>query len=508
MSEIDQLIQQGERLVEKQKSRERDMNCDFPIKDNEALSELRNKQYSLIHHGLKGLISHLGVTSKGTRSGICTGDFFWSLEALLAHSVSIPELGRIIFVPVADPKSPFMFSLPEGIDQWVANATKHLEEEYRFTYEPDELNPIKALDYTYYAAAYGLTLFEQENSYSEESIRAFQESFRSYFSVYKSIGEGRDLPSLEDWYPLLDTEVQIPVGLHLFKIRVLQKDWQDALRMYAHTMACFSYATLTAYEIESPSPAVEFWDRSEEGLHKEAQKAFDHIREFPQPPGGELWTEIARNVDLIIKSINRCWWDEDEQLLSYWTGAQGWLRGAKLEPGELRDELRKEEDEKAERRLKRYFFTNEQWMNLAERTRASLVDAELLWFSNQRGNPDASLVHIQMAVEDLLNDLFGCKSLSDFDRMLRSNDPITGLNTVEFTEVAKGFVEQELPNYLDELREGRNKAAHSAGKPVMEQKGGVDYLFRRFMGIGCDGILPRLADLRLNLFPNKRPPRR
>ena len=523
MSEIDQLIQQGERLIVEQKSSEaegvariidsanlqrdwrlqhlnEDVSGDIIFKN---LSQQIDAKYSSILNTLAGLTNQLKDMKNARASAASPCEFFWSIwrfwnEELFWHPDQKDLNG--VWVIAGRNMGTQIIPLPEGFETWTVDSLAYLEKERQVLNEPDEYKPTDALAYTYYAAAYGLILFKQENSYSEESIRAFQESFRAYFSVYKSIGEGQDLPSLEDWYPLLDTEVQVPVGLHLFKIRVLQRDWQDALQMYAHTMACFSYAAITAIEIDSTTPAGVFWDSAEEGLHKEAQTVFDHIRELPQPPGDELWTEITRNVDLIIKAIKRYWGDDDAQLLSYWSGALWWLRGAKLEPDVLQRSLHKEADERAQQHLTRYFFNKDQWGALSQRARQALVDADRLWFAHRLGASDAPLIHIQMATEDIVRDLFDCE-LAGFENKLKLKD----LKTDGFSKDEEVLIKKQLPCYLKRLVSNRNPATHSPGKPPLEDEREVAVLFNTFMGIGCEGVLPRLADLKLKLFPNKRP---
>ena len=203
-------------------------------------------------------------------------------------------------------------------------------------YEPDADRNTAALDYAYFAAAKAFALRDIEGSYYEESIRCFQECFRTHFTAHLDIGaelalDNPDLEevrrgvsffslyerayhdhdtaaksaladlftdngstlSMDDLQALVEpflskieeacsiVALQSMVGLHLSKIRALDRDWQDALRMYAHSLACFDAVTREpdfgedAFRKRNWREAYGYsmwdeWDRYGQQTHKEA----------------------------------------------------------------------------------------------------------------------------------------------------------------------------------------------------------------------------------------------
>ena len=526
MPELHQLIEQGKRLIVEQKHSEaegiariidhanwqRDMRLQYRNEDISGdsifknLSEQIDKKYSSILKTLAGLTNHLEDIKNGGSGAASPREFFWSIwqfwtEELFWFPGKNDTNG--VWILTGQNMGVQIIRLPEGFETWTLDSLAYLEKEHRVPSEPDAYKRVEALDYTYYSATYGLIFWLQKRSYEEESIRAFQECFRAYFAGYKKIGmseislEGPDQEEARS-----QATVQTLIGKRLFEIKSKERSWHKALKMYAHVLS--NYHALFIAEgndtgIYGRWVTEDSWDSWP--IHKEAQDAFGKIKEGSQ--GCISWADVAEWVRLIIASMQFGRFEEIPEFLPFWKEALGWVQGSKLEPGELRDELKKEEDEKAEQRLTRYFFSNDQWMGLSQRAKQALVDADRLWFSHRLGASDAPLIHLQMATEDLLRDLFGCKSLSEFKCKLLDTDPKTSLNVVDFSQTERAFIEKEMPPNLDLLREYRNDATHGAGWPVLEQEEELAYLFNTFMGIGCQGILPRLAKLRLKLFPSR-----
>ena len=405
----------------------------------------------------------------------------------------------------------FLIGLPDGIQDWIVDALAQLEKAHRVTYEPDIDKRRETLAYARYAAAYGLFLWQNDESYSEESIRAFEASFRTYGSVHGAVGSITLLKDLGELAGEKRQQVglQVRVGLHLFRIRAKDLDPVVALEIYTHTLSCAAAiaATNMSYTPIYELLLAKLWDDLEEEMHEQAKFVFAGIREASTI--NVDWSEIASYVEMILKSAQSPWVDPEAELTAYWTGALWWVRGAKLEPGELRDFLGKEEGERAQQRVKRYFFNKQQWETLPERAQVNLIEADRVWFSPRRGNPGAILVHLQTAAEELLYDLFGSKTLSAFLNMVQASESRYSLATTDFTESEKRFVNDQLPNHVRRLKDNRNWVVHATGQQIVrpdDQE--MAELFTAFMGIGCQGILPRLADLRLKLFPIKRPLKR
>ena len=604
MSEIDQLIQQGQRLIAEPMLTAEEAHdysdyeimvvvkttdsVDWNLLDDEnwePMFEAVQAKYQAIQRTLSETIDHLkGSNNPESKDGVAR-EFFWHIfpstqwhidwwsSALKKTALEPPnpsssdryiaansliDTARAVF---------YKLSLPNGGQTWLLNSLQCLEESPKKSYIPDtELGAI-SLDHAYFAAARAFTLRDIEGSYSEESRRCFEECFRAYFSVHLEIGakSALDNPDLEearrivsfcalykkayhdkdevarsaieeyfsgggsifsknDLQTLVEpylskieaacshVVLQAMVALHLFKIRCLDHEWENALRMYTHALACFDTVTREPdfgedafrkrnWRQEFGYKMWDEWDRYGHRLHEEALEAFAQLR---KRAGGDIdWQEVYKHIQMILKAMESDLLDPELNYIPHWREARGWVEGSKLEPGELKDELRKEEDEKAEQRLKRYFFTNQQWLTLSERAKGRLVVADKLWFSHQHRNADAALSPLQEATEDLLSDLFGCETVVGFENMLRLKDPKVGFSTSDFTVAERDFVNRELLSHLKRLTDVRNKAVHAAGKPVVEREDEVALLFDAFMGIGCEGVLPRLANLKLKLFPIK-----
>lgn len=68
----------------------------------------------------------------------------------------------------------------------------------------------------------------------------------------------------------------------------------------------------------------------------------------------------------------------------------------------------------------------------------------------------------------------------------------------------KQFLCSKLPKFLTRLRKKRNPAEHGGDAPLADVKA----LRREALGIGCEGVLPRLARLKRRLIPEAERTRR
>ena len=425
---------------------------------------------------------------------------------------------------------------PPSMTSWLLDSLKYLKEAYRPKYERDE----DALDYAYFSAAYALFLVKRDGSYSDDSIKAFEESFRAYFSVYYDIGAKPVMDKPKDWEVRSQVALQAIVGMHLFRIRVGELDWPETFRMYAHALACHDAVTGADYDQVLEAEFFkegwwgaeryvisDEWESYEATMHQEAQKAFKGIENVHVTD--LQWPEVSKQVQMIIRALQADRLAEGPEFLVYWARVEGWLRGSKLEPGELRDDLRREEDEKAEQRLKRYFFDGAQWGALPERARSSLVEADRVWYSHRLGNPGAVLEHIKIAVEEVMHDLLWepCyqwidnerlssfevvdlvemrkqlkkdrkdPSLLEFESAVESKGLTSWLKTLDISDGDRNFV-LRLRKPLQSLRQARKQVVHGVGGPTLT-RGQVAPLYRTFMGLGQEGILPRLARIKADL---------
>ncbi|MDP2952247.1 MAG: hypothetical protein Q8O76_02880, partial [Chloroflexota bacterium] len=201
----------------------------------------------------------------------------------------------------------------------------------------------------------------------------------------------------------------------------------------------------------------------------------------------------------------------------FWHVAQGWAE-AQLSPSDLRELLKETEDEAAKKRLKTYFFEGELWNQMPERAQRGLVDADRAWHSTRAGRIEAIFNDLQVATESLcyaciwegLRSGKGKQSILDFVRRDaelqegRRNPTLADHAWVcrqpffkEFMaahNLAQGereFLTHELPSALDELRRLRDVAQHDPKRTWRKEE--VTPIFKRFLGIGQEGVLPRLA---------------
>ncbi len=208
----------------------------------------------------------------------------------------------------------------------------------------------------------------------------------------------------------------------------------------------------------------------------------------------------------------------------FWHSAKAWAT-AQLSPSEYR-RLR-EEDEKnwAEGRLKNYFFGNN-WSDLPERVQESLITADINWNSTQR-----------MSREAILNELLRATGMMCYEylwRPLASVEPSEWFAELEEFEVRREeihrrqyqdleirdllwvcrqqffrkflkhrqlerseiqFLTKTLHQRCQQLRKSRNPTQHdwSSKLSSADVNAAVDDAFKAFLGIGQEGVLPKLA---------------
>lgn len=452
-------------------------------------------------------------------------------------------------------------SLPEEVEIWALESLAYLEKASRVSYEPDVDKAPEFLIYSYIAAAYALALQRREKGYSEENRHAFEQAWQASqrFLRGDQIVPISDEPGLEESHSF--AALNTLVALNLFHIRTLDQRWEEALNLFAlglrqsmlllYAEPCQEKETIgriTVDGVVEPVQAVEQegyqgfryssligwdWDVFDEWFHDKALKVFENIRKSPSAHWD--WEGLLGYCRIIIE-----YWPLEYGEFYYpgafagWYEAQGWLI-AKLEPSELRDELRREEDEKAEQRLKRYFFDEAKWKALPERAQRSLIEADRVWFASRVGNVGTVLDQLRKVTDEIIFHLFWkpcCQwmdtqklrdnrlldfqnirevlkrdrkepSLGEFEAMLRSKGFSAFIQTLNLTETQREFVSRQLRKDLGELRRGRRSAEHGIGRILTRKE--VEPLFSQFLGVGCAGILPQLMDLKLQLAQQQGP---
>jgi hypothetical protein len=205
----------------------------------------------------------------------------------------------------------------------------------------------------------------------------------------------------------------------------------------------------------------------------------------------------------------------------------------RMTPDQFREFVQESEDRAAEKRLKAYFFDAESWGALPERAQRSLIDAERTWFSSKAGRIEGALIHLQTAIEGLLQDIvwdplvatgsgggFEFLELLEFHTKLqeRNENPTLGnyvwicsrrfyreyVSHLGIPTGEKEFLLKELSPALDQLRTARNAAQHDPTRRWTREE--VTAIYRKFMGIGSAGVIPRLATIKARAMPRQRLP--
>ena len=199
----------------------------------------------------------------------------------------------------------------------------------------------------------------------------------------------------------------------------------------------------------------------------------------------------------------------------FWYVAREWAT-AQMSPNEYR-KLRDEDDKNSsEKRLRAYFF-DPFWSELPERAKDRLIAADTLWNAQGRMAWDAVLSNLQTAAEEIFlkfvfqplksgaptidQQLLGLLENIEHSRehskvfyfaKVCRNPTFEGFlkrRKVEATDIE--FLTHELPERLDRLRIGRNRAEHGAEEAWRREQ--IRPFFHEFMGVGQRGVLPELA---------------
>ncbi|MDP2936227.1 MAG: hypothetical protein Q8O86_07035, partial [Dehalococcoidia bacterium] len=204
---------------------------------------------------------------------------------------------------------------------------------------------------------------------------------------------------------------------------------------------------------------------------------------------------------------------------------------SKLEPRELavyhEKQMRRLEDERAEEILASFFFQDPSLHLLPDTARRSLIEATRAWAWTNSGSPESVLNHLRRAVEALMYAAFwvplsqwagkdkGYRSeglrllMTDLEAKRQSPSLVYyrkmlmdgGLKELLKLQASYNqdlsFVYEKLPASLKRLNEQRNQAEHDPTRVWRREE--VASLFNEYLGIGCDGVLPRLARLYLRV---------
>lgn len=433
--------------------------------------------------------------------------------------------------------------LPDYVQEDVLETLKTLEKASRVPYEPDtEPDYGNLVVYANIAACCALLLKERDG-FSEDVRDMLEEAWRALrrFGI-----EYMSADDQEEFSRSLCGLVSI-ILIELFRVRRIDGNYEEALHLFAQALSYASDTLLAAFGEE----AIESWRLKYEEyipiINVNAQEAVNGFEDLRASAKTRNWRQIAADCRMINLSWGDCLGSYQEfrspeevitdgegrewQWLSFWEHARGWAE-AKLEPSELLEEMKRAEDERAEERLKTYFFLG-LWHYLPDRARQSLVEADRMW-NSAKGRREAIVNELRLATEATLLPMLwhpfsdwidnqphkSLKNLRFIDMQKelaqKQHEPSLG-NLIEMWKtdnfdqfLRKTFPKQEDRSFiadlfrpLIELNRERRKAEHPPSKPA-SQVVNVVPVFRKFIGIGCLGILPRLAQILQKIAETQR----
>ncbi|MBI2919298.1 MAG: hypothetical protein HYY01_15095 [Chloroflexi bacterium] len=207
---------------------------------------------------------------------------------------------------------------------------------------------------------------------------------------------------------------------------------------------------------------------------------------------------------------------------AFWTFAEGFAISRLSRDQYL--ELRAIQDQELATRVMQQMFFQETWERLPKLTQDALVQAEVVWWSRARSTKSAVVDNLWKATRQLVPE----RLVTPFGQYAASG-PIKGFAELkavslladgsqapdlsdlmkvtwqapQFPEFAKtlGLGTQEYQFLLSvesdlwRLINLRNKSMHPDKGETLEPHD-IEWAYRTFLGVGCEGILPRLASLR------------
>ena len=326
-----------------------------------------------------------------------------------------------------------------------------------------------------------------------------------------------------------------------FLLQFGQQKHEDALLSFHRGLEFMSWARLTmqrGYQDETTSEIVHCG--SDVGIKVDAQTTVDAFERLCENPASVRDWSALREVFSDIPSL----WDDVEEdgyvlmfrgrdydWIPFWSYAEG-LCTSKLSPTEYEKLREKDLEKESERRLKTYFFAD-CWPGLPEEARLELIMADRLWMSHEKVNLSAIFEHLRLATEHLLrpliwdrfydwqrdpgNDTIQLKqlrevrenvvslrreleqshyepSIREFSRAMRFPSFKRFLDSIELADDDRMWLQNPaLLKDLNDLADSAVPRRHPQNDPPVGDRNKVAPFYNRYIGIGCPGILPRLA---------------
>ena len=364
--------------------------------------------------------------------------------------------------------------------------------------------------------------------------------------------------SIPSWYskrPEIQESIEISVLLveayiwaNLFHKSFLQNDFEKALECLNEAAAlCEEICDENAEAFHQDSLGVFEWmakrpkdypaiQTIEIGAHliahivpaQKAVEAFEGV--FKDDQRSTDWDQIAE----ICRSLGNIWehyrvgvmvqsaiTGEYTEAVTYWQIARA-LAEQKISPDAVVDVVRAARDRETETRLRLYFFP-EEWKNMPEKARASLISADRE-YERADGKRPIIFDHLRSATRAIIVEKFwkpyheylrekaraGLKDTRDLDSVKRiiedelaEPDLAPLLKAPYFDEFLRTTSDdprfiRRLPNKLMELNKWANKVSHEHHWGYRGFESRVRDTYAEYLGIGRSGILPRLMRLRPN----------
>lgn len=482
-------------------------------------------------------------------------EVFWSVyRQVLGLEKSLLDVGRSLLddLPLKLEEKGRFASLLEDAE------LKRLREQVRLTREPHEEDGKpdkgKLRDHLHKVAALALRL-RVRDGYNDDVRDWLREAWRT---AHRFFGGERVPYRLDDWtsehssYPFEHSCAAITaiVLLELFRVDANDGKHAEALHLLALALWWTGNAFQAVPEEQDdesyfgPGSGIELLRKHLSyvpALDLEAQEAVAVFESLLRVSGAQGdWQQVVKDCQNIADYWAFCLRDDEELVKDtfgrewewrvYWSQASGWAR-AKLEPSEVRDELRRREQELVDNFLSSYFFQQSLSSCLPERARERLVVAADQWLRGDRGVASIIPNELKIAVEELLyhtvwvpldrwaNSASGPLSadyidlrrelqskrmqpdLSHFKKALDTRACKDFLGAVTVYQTERDFLLKVLPDVLDELRPVRRHAEHYYGKTLKRDE--IMALFNKFLGVNQPGILPRLSRLYVKVIESQ-----
>ena len=252
--------------------------------------------------------------------------------------------------------------------------------------------------------------------------------FRQVSRVKAGLPEAERLKMEEQELDLFEGTVY----LELFRLRMADGNYEEALRLLARCMALLGAAAPADRGWFKPAPPIRDLQADE------ATACFERLS--TEPTRVKNWKDVALSCRMVYVTWDSCgldsseWVHEDEEGLN-WTAGEYWASAvaigeSELTPSQLRDLRREEEREHAEKHM-RVFFGEDCWERLPDVAKETLKDAEDAWLSATLSRKSGVVIHLWKAAGQIIRE-----NLSGQFVEYVSSQPVKELATLKVINLA------------------------------------------------------------------------